>query len=108
MQAHVCAAKAGVDMLMKTLAMEWGPVGVRVMSIWPGPIDETEGMQRLAGDPAVKKKVEQALPLQRFGTKDEVAQLALFLASPAAKYITGSIHAVDGGMSLIGGQLLGL
>ena len=108
MQAHVCAAKAGVDMLMKTLAMEWGPVGVRVMSIWPGPIDETEGMQRLAGDPAVKKKVEQALPLQRFGTKDEVAQLALFLASPAAKYITGSIHAVDGGMSLIGGNLLSM
>ena len=108
MQAHVCAAKAGVDMLVKTLAMEWGPVGVRVMSIWPGPIDETEGMQRLAGDPDVRKKVEQALPLQRFGTKDDVAQLALFLASPAAKYVTGSIHAVDGGMSLIGGQLLGL
>lgn len=108
MQAHVCAAKAGVDMLVKTLAMEWGPVGVRVMSIWPGPIDETEGMQRLAGDPDVRKKVEQALPLQRFGTKDDVAQLALFLASPAAKYVTGSIHAVDGGMSLISGQLLGL
>lgn len=108
MQAHVCAAKAGVDMLMKTLAMEWGPAGVRVMSIWPGPIDETEGMQRLAGDPAVRQKVEQALPLQRFGTKAEVAELAIFLASPAAKYITGSIHAVDGGMSLIGGQLLSM
>ncbi|MDP1826780.1 MAG: SDR family oxidoreductase [Archangium sp.] len=108
MQAHVCAAKAGVDMLMKTLAMEWGPAGVRVMSIWPGPIDETEGMQRLAGDPAVRQKVEQALPLQRFGTKAEVAELAIFLASPAAKYITGSIHAVDGGMSLIGGQLISM
>ncbi|MDP2275970.1 MAG: SDR family oxidoreductase [Archangium sp.] len=108
MQAHVCAAKAGVDMLMKTLAMEWGPVGVRVMSIWPGPIDDTEGMQRLAGDPDVKAKVEKALPLQRFGTKDEVAQLALFLASPAAKYITGSVHNVDGGMSLIGGNLLSM
>lgn len=108
MQAHVCAAKAGVDMLVKTLAMEWGPAGVRVMSIWPGPIDETEGMQRLAGDPEVRKKVEQALPLQRFGTKDDVAQLALFLASPAAKYVTGSVHAVDGGMSLIGGQLLSM
>ena len=108
MQAHVCAAKAGVDMLVKTLAMEWGPVGVRVMSIWPGPIDETEGMQRLAGDPAVRQKVEQAIPLQRFGTKDDVAQLALFLASPAAKYVTGSIHSVDGGMALIGGQLLGM
>ena len=108
MQAHVCAAKAGVDMLVKTLAMEWGPSGVRVMSIWPGPIDETEGMQRLAGDPEVRKKVEQALPLQRFGTKDDVAQLALFLASPAAKYVTGSIHSVDGGMALCGGRLIGM
>lgn len=108
MQAHVCAAKAGVDMLVKTLAMEWGPVGIRTVSIWPGPIEETEGMQRLAGDPAVKKKVEDALPLRRFGTKSEVAQLALFLASPAAQYVTGSVHAVDGGMGLIGGNLLGL
>lgn len=108
MQAHVCAAKAGVDMLVKTLAMEWGPVGLRVCSIWPGPIEETEGMDRLAGDPAVKKKVEDALPLRRFGTKTEVAQLALFLASPAAKYVTGSVHAVDGGMGLIGGNLLSM
>ena len=107
MQAHVCAAKAGVDMLVKTLAMEWGPSGVRVLSIWPGPIDETEGMQRLAGDLEVRKRVEQALPLRCFGTKDDVAQLALFLASPAAKYVTGSIHSVDGGMSLCGGQLIG-
>jgi len=108
MQAHVCAAKAGVDMLVKTLAMEWGPVGVRVMSIWPGPIDGTEGMERLARDPAVRAKVEQAVPLQKFGSKDDVAQLALFLASPAAKYVTGSIHSVDGGMALIGGQLIGM
>ncbi len=107
MQAHVCAAKAGVDMLVKTLAMEWGGAGVRVMSIWPGPIDETEGMQRLAGSPEIRARIEQALPLKRFGTKDEVADLALFLASPAAKYITGSVHAVDGGMSLCGGQLIG-
>ncbi|MFO0598479.1 MAG: SDR family oxidoreductase [Myxococcaceae bacterium] len=108
MQAHVCAAKAGVDMLVKTLAMEWGPVGVRVLSIWPGPIDGTEGMDRLAGDAESKKKVEGLLPLQRFGTKDDVAQLALFLASPAAKYVTGSVHAVDGGMSLVGGQILSM
>jgi NAD(P)-dependent dehydrogenase (short-subunit alcohol dehydrogenase family) len=106
MQAHVCAAKAGVDMLVKTLAMEWGSIGVRVVSIWPGAIAETEGMERLAGDPAVRKRIEQLLPLQRFGTKDDVAQLALFLASPAAKYVTGSIHSVDGGMALCGGHLL--
>ena len=108
MQAHVCAAKAGVDMLVKTLAMEWGPAGVRVMSIWPGPIDDTEGMQRLAGDPEVRRRLEEALPLQCLGTKDDVAQLALFLASPAARYVTGSIHSVDGGMALCGGRLIGM
>lgn len=106
MQAHVCAAKAGVDMLVKTLAMEWGGVGVRVNSIWPGPIDGTEGMERLAGDPDTRKKVEAAMPLQRFGTKDEVAQVALFLASDAARYCTGGVYPVDGGMALVGGNLM--
>lgn len=106
MQAHVCAAKAGVDMLVKTLAMEWGGVGVRVNSIWPGPIDGTEGMERLAGDPDTRKKVEAAMPLQRFGTKDEVAQMALFLASDAARYCTGGVYPVDGGMALVGGTLM--
>lgn len=106
MQAHVCAAKAGVDMLVQTLALEWGGAGVRVNSIWPGPIDDTEGISRLAGDAAAKQKVEQAMPLQRFGTKAEVADLALFLASDAARYCTGGVYKVDGGMSLVGGALL--
>lgn len=108
MQAHVCAAKAGVDMLVKTLALEWGPAGVRAVSIWPGPIAETEGMDRLAGDAESKKQLAAKLPLGRFGTKDDVAQLALFLASPAAQYVTGSVHAVDGGMGLLGGALMSL
>jgi NAD(P)-dependent dehydrogenase (short-subunit alcohol dehydrogenase family) len=103
MQAHVCAAKAGVDMLTKTLALEWGGVGVRVNSIWPGPIEGTEGMERLTPDAGSRAKVSAKLPLQRFGTKDEVAQLALFLASDAAAYITGGIFPVDGGMALMGG-----
>jgi NAD(P)-dependent dehydrogenase (short-subunit alcohol dehydrogenase family) len=106
MQAHVCAAKAGVEMLVKTLAMEWGPAGVRTAAISPGPIDGTEGMARLGGDPATRARLERALPLQRLGTRDDVAQLALFLASPAASYVTGSVHAVDGGMALVGGGLL--
>jgi NAD(P)-dependent dehydrogenase (short-subunit alcohol dehydrogenase family) len=108
MQAHVCAAKAGVDMITRTLAMEWGGAGVRVNSISPGPIDGTEGIERLAGDAASRQKIERALPMQRLGTKDDVANLALFLASDAASYVTGSVYAVDGGMQLMGGTLLSL
>lgn len=108
MQAHVCAAKAGVDMLTRTLAMEWGGAGVRVNSISPGPIDETEGMSRLAGDDAARAKLSARLPLQRFGTKDDIANVALFLASDAASYVTGSVYACDGGMQLVGGALMSL
>jgi NAD(P)-dependent dehydrogenase (short-subunit alcohol dehydrogenase family) len=100
MQAHVGAAKAGIDILIKTLAIEWGPSGVRCNCITPGPTDDTEGMRRLAPDEAARKRVEKGVPLRRFGTKDELADLALFLCSDAAKYITGGIYLCDGGMSL--------
>ncbi len=106
MQAHVCAAKAGVDMLTRTLAIEWGGSGVRVNSITPGPIDDTEGMRRLAPGDEVRQKLVQSLPLQRFGQKQDIAQLALFLASDAASYITGSILVCDGGQSLLGSGLM--
>jgi NAD(P)-dependent dehydrogenase (short-subunit alcohol dehydrogenase family) len=100
MQAHVGAGKAGVDILIKTLAIEWGPSGVRCNCITPGPTDDTEGMRRLAPDEAARKRVEKGVPLRRFGTKDELADLALFLCSDAARYITGGIYLCDGGMSL--------
>jgi NAD(P)-dependent dehydrogenase (short-subunit alcohol dehydrogenase family) len=100
MQAHVGAGKAGVDVLIKTLAIEWGPSGVRCNCITPGPTDDTEGMRRLAPDDAARKRVVGNVPMRRFGTKDELADLALFLASDAAAYITGSIYHCDGGLSL--------
>ncbi|HVT95210.1 MAG TPA: SDR family oxidoreductase [Bryobacteraceae bacterium] len=99
-QSHVCAAKAGIDILTKTLAVEWGPAGVRVNCITPGPTDETEGMSRLAPTPELRHKVAESVPLRRFGTKDELADLALFLCSDAASFITGSIYTCDGGHSL--------
>ena len=102
MQAHVNAAKAGVDMLTRTLAIEWGPLGVRVNSIIPGPIADTEGMKRLAPTPEATEASARNVPLKRLGTKDEVADLALFLVSDAATYITGAVLPCDGGMSLMG------
>ena len=102
MQAHVCAAKAGVDMLTKCLAIEWGPEGVRVNSIAPGSVDDTEGMRRLAPTPESRRQVTRGIPLQRFATKDEIADLALFLSSDAAKFITGAVVVCDGGQSLAG------
>jgi NAD(P)-dependent dehydrogenase (short-subunit alcohol dehydrogenase family) len=101
-QAHVNAAKAGVDMLTRTLAVEWGQLGVRVNSIIPGPIADTEGMSRLAPTPEAMEASARGTPLKRLGTKDEVADLALFLVSDAAAYVTGAIVPVDGGLSLLG------
>ncbi|HEY4240311.1 MAG TPA: SDR family oxidoreductase [Kofleriaceae bacterium] len=102
MQAHVCAAKAGIDQMVKVLAMEWGPSGVRVNSIAPGPIADTVGMDKLAPDEAMRAKATAAIPLRRFGTKREIADLALFLSSSAASYITGALFVADGGQSLSG------
>jgi peroxisomal 2,4-dienoyl-CoA reductase len=99
LQAHAAAAKAGVDSLTRTLAVEWGGSGVRVNAIAPGPIGDTEGMRRLApGD--VGARLLRQIPLGRLGTVDDVAQLALFLASDAAAYVTGAVFVVDGGHSV--------
>jgi len=100
LQAHVGAGKAGVDVMIKTLAIEWEPAGVRCNCITPGPTDDTEGMRRLAPTEEARKKTTSTLPLRRFGTKDELADLALFLCSEAAGFITGGIYVCDGGMSL--------
>lgn len=99
-QAHVCAAKAGVDLLTKTLAVEWGAAGVRCNIIAPGPVEGTEGMSRLAPTPEARERITRGVPLGRFADIGEVADLALYLASPAAGYITGAVFVIDGGSSL--------
>jgi NAD(P)-dependent dehydrogenase (short-subunit alcohol dehydrogenase family) len=101
-QAHVSAAKAGVDMLTRVLAIEWGSDGIRVNGLIPGPIEGTEGMARLAPTPEAMQTVAQGVPLGRLGTKQDVANLAMFLASPEASYITGAVIPVDGGWSANG------
>ncbi|AQA22378.1 KR domain protein [Rhodococcus sp. MTM3W5.2] len=101
-QAHVCAAKAGVDMLTKVLALEWGPAGVRVNGVIPGPIDGTEGMARLAPTEADRALVTNSVPLRRYGTPRDVANVCRFLASPLADYVSGVVLATDGGWALGG------
>jgi NAD(P)-dependent dehydrogenase (short-subunit alcohol dehydrogenase family) len=101
-QAHVCAAKAGVDMLTRVLALEWGAEGIRINSIVPGPIADTEGLKRLAPTPAALEAMAQRVPLQRLGRIDDIARMAMMLSSDWGSYITGAVIPVDGGLALTG------
>lgn len=104
LQVHAGAAKAGVDNLMKNLALEWGPAGIRCNSIAPGPIADTEGFSKLApGDPS---RIEKMIPLGRLGSVDDIGHAAVFLASPLASYITGTVLVVDGGQNLHGSGMI--
>jgi NAD(P)-dependent dehydrogenase (short-subunit alcohol dehydrogenase family) len=107
LQVHVCAAKAGVDMITRCLAMEWGRDGIRINSVAPGPIAGTEGMARLAPTPEAEARVNAGVPLGRMGTVDEIADACMFLSSDAARYISGAVIPVDGG-STAGRMLTGL
>jgi NAD(P)-dependent dehydrogenase (short-subunit alcohol dehydrogenase family) len=104
LQMHVCAAKAGVDMITRVGALEWGPEGVRVNSVVPGPIEGTEGMARLAPTPEAEAMVSRSVPLRRMGAISEVADCCLWLCSPQAAYVNGAVIPVDGGSSLMGGR----
>ncbi|MFN7935441.1 MAG: SDR family oxidoreductase [Bryobacteraceae bacterium] len=107
-QAHVCAAKAGVDLLTQTIALEWGPEGIRANIITPGPIDDTEGIRRLAPTPEARQNAINSVPLGRMGTKQDIANLALFLSSDASSLISGAIINCDGGQRLNTGRNLSL
>lgn len=99
-QAHACAAKAGVDMLTKCLALEWGALGIRVNAVSPGPIADTEGLARLTADGDLADRVQAALALPYFGRGSDVGDAVAFLCSEAASYVTGTILDCDGGMRL--------
>ena len=99
-QAHACAAKAGVNMFCKCLALEWGQAGIRVNAISPGPIDDTEGFKRLVPTEEKVEAMKRDIPLKSIGTKTDIANMAIYLASDASQYVTGSIFNVDGGNEL--------
>ena len=96
-QAHVNAAKAGIDAFTRTCANEWGPLGIRSNGVAPGPIGDTEGMRRLAPNEETGTQMKKAVPLRRWGTTREIADTCLFLVSDASQYTTGAILVVDGG-----------
>lgn len=103
-QIHACAAKAGVNMVTKCMAMEWGPEGIRVNGISPGPIADTEGMRRLTPTPEAEAAYTRTIPMGKYGEKRDIGDLAVFLSTPAAGYITGTIIECDGGSGLTGGS----
>lgn len=110
-QAHVCAAKAGVDQITRTLSMEWGVEGIRVNSVVPGFIEGTEGARRLAPTKDAEEHLRADVPIGRWGTVGDVANACLFLCSDMASYISGTVLSVDGALYQRGsgkfGQMMG-
>ncbi len=95
--ASYCAAKGGMRMLMRDLAMELGPAGITVNNVAPGAINTPINASLLANKPKLDALLNN-IPLGRLGTPDEVAALVAFLASDEAAYTTGSTYVVDGGL----------
>jgi glucose 1-dehydrogenase len=92
------AAKAGLRSITRTLALELAEKGVRINNIAPGMIDTPMTADTLS-DPRQVGKVRQRIPMRRPGKPQEVANVALFLASDEASYVTGSSYFVDGGLT---------
>jgi 2,4-dienoyl-CoA reductase [(3E)-enoyl-CoA-producing], peroxisomal len=101
-QAHVCAAKAGVNALSDCISMEYGPKGITSNVIAPGPIADTEGMSRLVQsenrDAAIRN-----VPVQRFGLVKEIADATVFLFADTGNFVNGAYIDVDGGAWRIAG-----
>jgi 2,4-dienoyl-CoA reductase [(3E)-enoyl-CoA-producing], peroxisomal len=102
--AHAAAAKAGVDALTRTLALEWAADRITVNAVAPGPIP-TEGVKKAFTPPGgdgpdlfgMEKFAAASIPLGRWGTPEDIGQMVTYLASPAGEWITGAIFVVDGG-----------
>ena len=95
------ASKAALNHLTKTLAVEWGPAGVRVNAILPGPVLTPQMKIAAKNDPKLGGTYENCAPLAGWTHPEDIAQPALFLASPSAQRINGHLLVVDGGLSVI-------
>ncbi len=92
------ASKGAITALTRSLAVQFGHHDIRVNALCPGPI-ETEHVRRFFADEAARKMRLERVPLGRFGRPEDVAELALFLASDAASWLTGQAIVLDGGIS---------
>jgi NAD(P)-dependent dehydrogenase (short-subunit alcohol dehydrogenase family) len=99
LMAPYCASKAAVEMLVRCVADELGPLGVRANAVRPGLVP-TELAAPLANDPAVVDDYLTQMPLGRLGTPDDVAAAVRYLAGPESSWVTGQVFAVDGGHTL--------
>ena len=99
-----CCAKGGLRMLTRTIALELAPYNITVNNIAPGAVD-TPIDADVKADPEKMKALLQEIPLHRMGQPEEVAKLALYLASDSSAYITGSTYTIDGGLSINPGAL---
>jgi glucose 1-dehydrogenase len=97
--AAYCAAKGGLRMLTRTLAVELGPLGITINNIAPGAI-ETPINAALLNDPVKLASLKGQIPLGRLGKPEDVSGLAAFLASAESAYVTGSTYFVDGGLTV--------
>lgn len=97
-RAAYAASKGAVDAMTRSLAMEFGPAGIRVNAVAPGAI-ETDMWERNRAIPGVIESIESQTALRRWGTPDDIADVVAFLASDAARYVTGQTIEVDGGMA---------
>ena len=100
LMSHYAAAKAAVISLTQSVALETASAGVRVNALVPGWID-TDLTGFLRGDAQVERGVLERVPMQRWGTSEEIADAALFLASDASSFMTGQSLVVDGGLSVM-------
>ncbi|HSS11399.1 MAG TPA: SDR family oxidoreductase [Acidimicrobiales bacterium] len=97
-RAAYAATKGAIDAVTRSLAMELGPVGIRVNSVAPGVVD-TDLWAKNRAIPGVIEQVEGQIPLRRWSVPDDVADVVLFLASDASRYVTGETLCADGGMA---------
>ena len=99
--AHYTASKGAVIALTKSLAVQFGPKGIRANAICPGPIETPLLTEWLLKEPAEKAKRINRIPMGRFGAAEDVAAAAVYLASAEAGYITGQTLHVNGGMVMV-------